>query len=132
MNGYTNIRKLFNNVKVCFLQVSSKEEATRIIRGMHAYASFLKEKIKCSCGIFTESEGLTTEILVKVELVTDGENLKYKNKSIKDINKGRIKKLFKMKAMRDEGYSFGQIAKLFGISRQAVQQILKYYEVDKK
>lgn len=119
---------LFNKIieeKTLFAPVESMEEGTKEVNRLHSVASHYGAKIRAVVGVWIDGVRLSTHYVIKVDLLQEP------TRNVKQS--GGVSKKYKLiKSMRNKGYSLQRIGERLNCSRQAISQMIKYYEIKEK
>lgn len=108
--------------KTVFVQVESMEEGTKEVNRLHSVASHYGAKIRAVVGVWIDGVRLSTHYVIKVDLLQEP------TRNVKQS--GGVSKKYKLiKSLRNKGYSLQRIARRLNCSKQAISQMIKYYEI---
>ncbi len=111
--------------KTLFVPVESMDEGIKQVNRLHGLSSHYGAKIRAVVGVWIDGVRLSTHYVVKVDLLQE---------PTRDVKQsGGVNKKYKLiKSLRNKGYSLQRIAERLNCSRQAISQMIKYYEIKEK
>lgn len=98
------------------------DEGIKQVSSLHSIASNYGAKIRAVVGVWIDGVRLSTYYVIKVDLLQEP--------TINVKQSGGVSKKYKLiKSMRNKGYSLQRIGERLNCSRQAISQMIKYYEI---
>ena len=111
--------------KTLFVPVESMDEGIKQVDRLHSLSSHYGAKIRAVVGVWIDGVRLSTHYVIKVDLLQE---------PTRDVKQsGGVSKKYKLiKSLRNKGYSLRRIAERLNCSKQAISQMIKYYEIKEK